>query len=627
MVANQQQIDRQRVEALGPAEKIIQALTTYMDHVVHNRPGMVVADNRTKVGTRWEPVTWKEENGQKVVYRLDKIGNKQTRARVGVLDGIRVVENGRQVGEYRKPGIFPEVATWLYRQIAEVYKLDNEFAAHWASWSFTREHRDLKVVLAAFLLVQNRCGEPVIEDGKVLFHDEDFRDVGEAMCLIRAKNDLNPKLLLRVGDVLSLPGVAAINRELGFGKSARTPAKGRYIKAVEKWLRYREDNPKMLEGLVGAGFRTSVMELARRVGYKPSTPKFFEVLRWKQAQAKDGRRQLAIGAEVKKAETWKGLSEKKICERIVATKPNYKRIVGLLPTEVGLTRAIMMAAIEAGSVSDADLIILTPTLEELGLLTVKEVGERWRKATETAENQRAANIAKRVKGQVAKEILQDAADTVAKKAMEEVMKDLRIYAVIDKSGSMQGAIEQAKLYLAKLLVGFPLDRLHVSVFNTVGGEVKIQHPSAKGIEQAFRGHFAGGGTSYAEGVRALAKYKPKDGEDAIMLFVGDELDHGTAQLVATVNTSGIRPVAFGLLRVVSNQYGGGSIVKDAARQLNIPCFEIEESIFADPYAVTRVLRNLIATTPVVAAARVAAAKATLVEEILRTELLKKPVWA
>jgi intein/homing endonuclease len=1043
MVANQ--IDRQRVETLGPAERIIQALTTYTDHAVHNRPGFIVPDGRTKTGVNWYPVTWKEENGQKVVYRLDKtVKNKETRTRVGILDGVRIMENGRQVGEYRKPGLFPEVATWLYRQVAEVFKLDNEFAAHWGSWAFSKDHRDMKVILAAFLLVQNRCGEPVVEDGKVLFYDEDFRDVGEAMCLIRAKGDIDPKLLLRVGDILSLPGVAAINRELGFGKSARTPAKGRYYKAVEKYLRYREDNPKMLEGLVGAGFRTSVMELARRVGYKPSTPKFFETLRWKQAQAKDGRRQVAIGTEVKKAETWKDFSEKEICERIIATKPNYKRIVGMLPAEVGLTRAIMMAAIEAGSVSDADLVILTPTLEELGLLTVKEVANRWKKATEAAENQRATNIAKRVKNQATREMLQDASDNVAKKAMEEVTKDLRIYTVVDKcvvgdtilattqglipiaalgpqfhtgelesdldlqvatrdgighasklyvngvreirrivttkgyrlgaslnhpvliydphtcemdwkhagsvsvgdwavlrrgthcfgkdrnfsykaktpyqpceegrgwlpitmssdfgrwlgyvvsegrlkyrpaivefvnsdkemrddfvnltkrlfgldcriidvdaetvgissetvlnflnsvtglrpnrsrdktvpfcvlssseesqrqflrsyfsgdggfmcrksgtlcassasfellqtiqimllnfgiisklqpttslatngkrirreywrlyiggndrllflekigfsstvkqkvvyaavmahknstwstrwdfvpaiingvlhkfghhsevsklgtpdkiktiiengflidavavsmnepaemmydinvskqhsfigngfinhnSGSMQGAIEQAKVYLTKLLVGFPLDKLHCSIFNTVGGEVVIKHPSAKGIEAAFRGHFAGGGTSYAEGVKALMKHKPKDGEDTIIIFVGDELDHGTVQLINAVNNSGIRPVAFGLLKVMSQQYGSGSVVRDAARQLNIPCFEVEEGIFSDPYAVTRVLRNLIANTPVVAEARRAVAKKTLVEEILGTSLLKRPVWA
>jgi len=627
MVARQQQIDRQRIEALGPAERIIQTLTTYADHMVHNRPGAIVADARTKVGVRWDPVTWKEENGQKVVYRLEKAGKRQTRTRIGILDGIKIMDAGRQVGEYRKPGLFPEVATWLYRQVAEVYKLDNEFAAHWASWAFAKEHRDLKVVLAAFLLVQGRCGEPVVEDGKILFHDEDYRDVGEAMCLIRAKDDLNPKLLLRVGDVLSLPGVAAINRELGFGKSARAPAKGRYCKAVGKWLRYREDNPKMLEGLVAAGFRTSVMELARRVGYKPSTPKFFEILRWKQVQAKDGRRELAIGAEVKKAETWKGLSEKKICERIIATKPNYKRIVGLLPVEVGLTRAIMMAAIEAGSVSDADLVILTPTLEELGLLTVKDVADRWRKATSAAENQRAANIAKRVRNKETKETLEAAADTVAKKAMEEVTKDLIIYVVVDKSGSMSDSISRAKTCLTKLLVGFPLERLHISVFNTVGGEVQIKHPSAKGVEAAFRGHFAGGGTSYAEGFRALARHKPGDGEDTIVIFVGDELDNGTAQLVRAVETSGIRPVAFGLLRIVSAGYGGGSIVRDAAKQLGIPCFEVDEDIFSDPYAVTRVLRNLIATTPVVAETRRAVARQTLVEEVLKTKLLEKPVWA
>jgi len=625
MVVNQQ-ADRQRIEALGPAEKIIQTLTGYLDHLYHGRPGALFVDRNAKTGVRWEPVTWKEEGGQKVVYRLEKVGNKQRRIRLGILNGNAIMDGARQVAEYRKPGLFPEVATWMYRQVADVYKLDNEFAARWASWAFSKEHRDMKVVLAAFMLVQGRCGEPIMEDGKVLFHDEDYRDVGEAMCLIRAKDDIDPKLLLRIGDILALPGVAAINRELGFGKSARTPAKGRYTKVVEKYLRYREDNPKMLEGLVKAGFRTSVMELARRVGYKPSSPKFFEILRWKQKQAEDGRREIAIGAEVKKAESWKGLTERQICERIVETKPNYKRIVGLLPSEVGLTRAVMAAAIEAGSVSNTDMIILTPTLEELGLLKVKDVSDRWKRATETAENQRAANVARRVKSQETREALQDAADTATKKAMEEVTKDLRIYAIVDKSGSMQGAIEQAKMYLSKLLVGFPLERLHVSVFNTMGGEVQIKHPSAKGIEAAFRGHFAGGGTSYAQGVRALAHRRPKDGEDAIMLFVGDELDTGLAQLLVAVQESGINPVAFGLLRVVSGQYGSGSIVRDAAVRLGIPCFAIEEGIFADPYAVTRVIRNLIATTPIVAQVR-KATKVTLVEEVLKTDLLKKPVWA
>lgn len=40
-----------------------------------------------------------------------------------------------------------------------------------------------------------------------------------------------------------------------------------------------------------------------------------------------------------------------------------QRIVGMLPTEVTLTRAIVAAAAEAGSLSDNDLILLTPSLE------------------------------------------------------------------------------------------------------------------------------------------------------------------------------------------------------------------------------------------------------------------------
>ena len=627
MTQQQNQIDHERIENLGPAERIVQALTSYTDHIVHNRPGLIIRDARQSCGVRWEQVTWKQEGDQKVVYKLQQVGRKKTRTRIGILrDDNQVVDGARVVGEYRKPGLFPEAATWLYRQVADVWKLDNEFAAHWASWAFPGEHRDLKVILASFMLVQSRTGEPVVEDGEVLFHDDDFRAVGEAMCLLKGNKDISPKLLLRIGDILALPGVAEINRELGFGRSARTPAKGRYYKVVEKWLRYREENPRVLEGLVKAGYRTTVMALARRIGYKPTTPKFFETLRWKQVQAKDGRREIAIGVEVKKAESWEGLSEGEICQKIVEEKPNYKRIVGLIPKEIGLTRAVMAAAVEAGSLSDRDLIILTPTLEELGLLKVKEVKVRWTQAAKKAEDQRAANIAKRVKGKEAKEGLQEASDNAAKKALEEVVRDMRIYVVVDRSGSMQNAIETAKEYLTKLLVGFPLDKLHVSIFNTMGSLVNIRASAAKAVEQAFRGHTAGGGTQYHTGVSVFSGCPPKDGEDAVILFVGDQGERNSPRLAEAVRQAGLNPVAFGMLEV-QGAWGTGHVVEDAAARLQIPCFPIDESIFRDPYAVTRTIRNLISSTPVGQRGAAPVRRKTLVEEILKTPLLAKPVWA
>lgn len=622
-------------ENLGPAERILQTVIGYSDHAQHNRPGIVVPDATSSIGVKWLPVTHVVEEGDKVVYELRKVGKKTTKIKLGKLkeDG-RVKDVNRVIGRYQPAGLFEEVAVWMYRQVAEVWKLDNEFAAKWASHEFLQqqERRDLKVIMAAFLLVQSRKGDPVVDAGKVAFFDEDFRDVGEAMLLLGGRDikdakdvkAFNPKLLLRVHDVLTLPGVAAINRELGFGRSARNPFLGRWSKAVEKWLLFREENPKLLEGLVKAGFRRTVMELARRIGYKPTMLRFFEVLRWRQAQAKDGRRSIAIGQAVQAAESWEGFSEQQICETIVRTRPNFKRVVGLLPKGQGLTRAIVAAAIEAGSLSDKDLIIATPTLEELGLLEVQDVRERWERAIKAAEDMRAANIATRVKSQATQEKLHEAADNAVKAAVAEVVKGLRIYVIVDISGSMQNAIVQAKAHIAKFLQAFPLEQLHVSVFSTTGREVEIKHASAAGVENAFRGISAGGGTLHGQGVRVLAKHRPKADEDALFIFVGDEEEYSTFD--AAVRDSGISPVAFGLLKVRECQ---SSAVRDTAARLGIPCFLIEEQTFSDVYATPRVLRALISATPVGKTQGGAAfvPRVSLVDTILNTKLLMKPAWA
>jgi len=630
----------QRVEALGPAERAIQAVTHWVDHMVHNRPGLVT-HNGTVVGASWQQATWKLEGDQKVVYTVRKVGKKQYKTKVGVgvpgTDEVR--ENGQLIGQFRNPGLFPEVVKYLYEQVALVWRLDNEFCARWASWAYHNEtKKDLKVVLAAFMLVQDRFGE-LVKDGDESFFDEDFREVGEAMCLTRSRkkgHTFDPKLLLRVGDVLSMPAVAEINRKMGFGRSARKAAMGRYLKVLEKWLQHMEANPQILEMLVKEkGFRTKIMQIARRVGYKPETDKFFETLRWRQKQAKDGRRsmgidELGINRYIFQPDMWTHLSEGQICEKIMKEKPNWKIIAGKLPKEVGVTPAIMCAAIEAGSLSDQDLIIMTPTLEELGLLTNVTVERKWRAAIEKAENQRAENIKRNVRTEKAKKGLEDAVDKAAEKAVAEVAKGLRIYVVVDKSGSMEGAIERAKGHLSKFVGAFPLDKLHVSIFSTVGTEVVIKAPTRAAVTQAFRGHNAGGGTSYANGVGCLlAKYKPNEDEDAVIFFVGDQDDEKLDQLVHVIQASGVNPVAFGMLHVVAPGWGGGNIVQAAAARLGIPCFMVDEKVFADAYAVPRTIRNLIANTPVgklVTSTR-HPMRVTLIDQILKTPLLRKPVWA
>lgn len=627
-------------ENLGPAEKIIQTVLAYTDHAFHGRNGLVTPSPGSVIGVTWQMATHKVENGVTNVYRLDKVGKKNRRTLAGVLQpNGQVKEGARVAGDYRQAGLFPEVVSYLYRQVAEVWKLDNEFCARWASYAFGQEHRDLKTILAAFMLAQSRKGDPVLENGKILFQDEDFRDVGEAMMLLHrkeVKTDLSPKLLLRIRDVLELPAVAKINNELGFGKSTRHPFLGRWTKATSKWLLCLERNPRMLDGLLKAGFRSTVMSLAQRSGYKPETERLFEVLRWKQSPGKDGRRTMAIGKEIKAAVTWKGMTEEQICQRIMKEKPAFKVLGTLVPTAVGMTRAVVAAAIEAGCLTDRDLIMATPTLEELGLLQVQEIKSRWEKAVKNADDMRAANIATRVKSTAVKEKLAEASDNAVKAAVAEAAKNLRVYVLVDVSGSMERSIQAAKEYVAKFLQSFPPEQLHVATFNTTGRVVEIKHQSAAGVENAFRGVTAGGGTDHAAGFRALQGFKPKADEDALVIWIGDEEQKGNS--AAAIRASGISPVAFGLVHVVpvggaagwrAANFAGGKHVRDTAAQLGIPCFEVSQELFADPYAVPRAIRGLILATPVGAAtaARPAPVRAGLIDLVLATPLLSKPGWA
>ena len=215
------------------------------------------------------------------------------------------------------------------------------------------------------------------DDGSVAFYDDDYRRIGEAMVLWYQKKSarmLTPKAVLRVAELLETPEIAALNRAAGFGDPAakRAPL-GRWSEGCCEVARGpRDEQARCSQGLVKAGYKQTIKNLARKVGYKPSSPAFFGVLGWKQSQADDGRREVGLdNLELVKSERFDGLSEAEICETIVAQKLRYKDAVGRLPADIGLTPAIMVALLP--TLSDRDLRQLTPTLEELGLLSVPEI--------------------------------------------------------------------------------------------------------------------------------------------------------------------------------------------------------------------------------------------------------------
>jgi hypothetical protein len=164
------------------------------------------------------------------------------------------------------------------------------------------------------------------------------------------------------------------------------------------------------------------------------------------------------------------------------------------------------------------------------------------------------------------------------------------------------------------------------VFSTAGRVLDIKHPSKAGVENAFRGINAGGGTSHESAIYAAVAHskKPASDEDVVMIWIGDEGERRGCE--AAIRASGLNPVAFGLLRLPGENFNA---VTSTAAGLGIPCFPIDEKIFQDPYAIPRTMRNLIAATPAakISVATRAPTRETIVQTILKTPLLKKPVWA
>lgn len=577
----------------GPAERLINVALSFAPHLAHNRTGI-------EVDGTWVPAIYKVEGDQRIVYTRTKIGRRSELRRHGVL-------NERF---WRPAGLFALACAQLYRQIHSIYALDQELLARWASYAAAQDHRDLKVALAAFLLVQSRKGDFIREGGEILFRDVDYRDVGEGLFFHRS---FSPKMVARVGDFLRLPEIVTMNREFGFGQGK--VIYGRYLKAVEAWLWYREQNPHLLESAVKAGYRSTIRRLAQQVGYKPESPEFFRALRWKQKQGRRGDRTMALGETYEAPPTWAGLSEAEVCERIVSERPSWKQLTSL----VTLTPAIATAAVEAGVLSDKDLIIATETFESLGLLETGLVKVRWEEALRRADDLRSANLAKNVRTRAVQEKLEAAADSAVQKAAEEATRGLEVFVFVDVSGSMEGAIDRAKTLLTRLLPAFP--DVHVAVFNTVGRPVILPHPSAAGVRAAFESIRAGGGTEYGAGVRALRDVAIRPDRDALYIFVGDEGQ--SKRFESDVQDTRHAPVAFGLVPTPSPRYGRGDAVRRTAVALGIPCFEIDESMFTDAYATVRAIRDLIAATPV---ARAVTHRVALIDQILATPLLKRPAW-
>ncbi len=574
----------------GPAEKLLDLTLNASAHLWHNRPGLDVGG------------TWHARRGAKK----------------------EITGRGTPV----KPGLHGPAAERLYARLLDIHRLNGELMARFASYTLMQtEWRDLKVACAALMLVQPHAGQPIKDDdGNVAFLDDDHRAVGEAMILFYEKKStkmLTPKGVLRVAELLELPIIAELNRIAGFADpGSKKPPLGRWKRAAQRWLAIREKNLPMLQGLVKAGYKETIKNIARKAGYKPESAAFFEVLGWKQKQAAGGHRDVGMtNLVLQKRERFDGVSEAEICEAIAEQKLSYKDVVGRLPKDVGLTPAIMVTLLP--SLSDRDLRILTPTLEELGLMTEPEIRKRWEKAVADSTDQRSLQIAKNVRSKALKDKLEEASDNAAKKAVAEATAEqpVDVMFLIDKSGSMEGAIEKSKEALSRILAGFPANKVHIASFDTVGTVLVPKADSRAAVQHMLAAIKAGGGTMHASAVRALHQngFRVPAGSKLVVIVVGDEAGEDGKQLARAFGEYGYDVAALAMMVNVSGVRG--RTVQECAQTLGIPFSEVQIDQFEDPYQVPRVLRALLEAPKLGATA---GSQQAWLERVLATPILTLP---
>ncbi len=143
--------------------------------------------------------------------------------------------------------------------------------------------------------------------------------------------------------------------------------------------------------------------------------------------------------------------------------------------------------------------------------------------------------------------------------------DVRVMFLIDKSGSMEGAIEKSKEALSRILAGFPPEKLHIASFDTMGTVLKPKAATRAAVQHMLAAIKAAGGTMHGAAVQALHGMGVRIPESArlVVIVVGDEAGEDGAQLARTFRAFGYRVDAMALLLASAQR---GPTVRGCARR-------------------------------------------------------------
>ena len=465
---------------------------------------------------------------------------------------------------------------------------DPLFLAHFTSYAVKKmDSKDLKVVATFANSLSDADGTPFSLGSSL--KKPNWRLVSQAAFV-----DLDPKSALRV--------LKLANTKMKFGSRSGGTHFSKTLKtAAKKYIRYREANPKALNGIKKSGLGNIFQDMYRLSRVAPS-PEATQILRWKQKAGYPG-------AGVEKAKTmfdFSGMSDLDIANKIRTEKLPPLTVLGALPDK--LTPVVAAAILEQATGDQA--VILTEMFENQGLLKVAEVKAVYTEKVQTAKT--AIDRVERIKSkmdQEVEEVLKEAKSNIRKEQVGDMGK---IFLHLDVSGSMHQAIETAidKGAIIAESVKDPHNNFHWGMFNSTGVILPTPTKFTKdGFAAVLYGQRAGGGTN------CLALYKEARRLGCeIDVYITDQghTDGHIPTLIQRFRSEGIADPKQVVIINVGSSFE--KTLSNGLKDCGIPFVELKPTQLSESALVSQAIRTALRGVTAV------------IDEILATPLLHLPKW-
>ena len=461
---------------------------------------------------------------------------------------------------------------------------DPIFLAHFTSYAVKKlDAKDLKVVATFASSLSDADGTP-FSPGSA-YTKPNLRVVAAA-----ALQELDPKLALRVLEL------AASKRAFG-AKPVATHFSKHIRTAAHKYLRFREANPKSLEGLRKAGLRSTVKGIYHLSHLAPSK-EACQTFAWKQKAGYPG-----ANVELQKALSFEGLNDMGIALKIQKEKISPLVALGALPK---MSPTIAAAILEQCSGDQA--IVLTDLFEKEGILKHPDVMTLYQEKIATAKT--ALDRVERIQAQITEQTKQVLREAKSEKRKDDVGEFGKMFLHLDVSGSMEGALELAKDRGAILAecVKNPQENFHWGTF-AVGG---TRLPTPKTFEKdafkaALYGIRCGGGTDVVANWETARKL----GCD-VDVYVTDE-GHNGRNIKAVIENG--RKAGFADPKsIIVIPIGGSGFLKKEFEAMGLPVTYIDPKQLTESALVSQAVKTSVKGA------------VALIEEIMNFPLLSLPKW-